>query len=222
MNMTTAMNIEQARFNMVEQQIRPWDLVDVEALDLFMTVKRELFVAPAYQNLAFADTQLPLGHGATMLAPKFEARALQAIALQANERVLEVGAGSGFMAALLAARADHVWSVESVPELVATARANLSRAGVSNVTVEQGDGLAGLPALAPFDVIVVSGAVTEIPQALLTQMTVGGRLFAFVAQATTSQAQLVTRKGEASWMTTSLFEADAELLKTPAKSTFVF
>ena len=220
--MTSAMNFEQARFNMVEQQIRPWELLDLEALDLFMTVKRELFVSAAHQALSFADTQLPLGHGATMLAPKFEARALQAVAVKANDRVLEVGTGSGFMAALLAARADHVWSVERVPELAATARANLARAGVSNVTVEQGDGLAGLPALAPFDVIVVSGAVTEIPQALLTQLTVGGRLFAFVAMATTSQAQVVTRTGEASWATASVFEADVELLQTSEKSTFVF
>lgn len=217
-----AMNFDQARFNMVEQQIRPWELQDPEALALFMTVKRELFVAPAYQNLAFADTQLPLGHGATMLAPKFEARALQAVAVKANDRVLEIGTGSGFMAALLAARADHVWSVEIVPELAASARANLGRAGVGNVSVEQGNGLTGLPEQAPFDVIVVSGAVTEISQALLSQLTVGGRLFAFVAQATTSQAQLVTRKDEANWETTALFEADVELLKVTAKPAFVF
>lgn len=217
-----AMNFDQARFNMVEQQIRPWELQDPEALALFMTVKRELFVAPAYQNLAFADTQLPLGHGATMLAPKFEARALQAVAVKAHDRVLEVGSGSGFMAALLAARADHVWSVEIVPELAAAARANLARSCVSNVSVEEGNGLIGLPAHAPFEVIVVSGAVTEIPQSLLAQLTVGGRLFAFVAQATTSQAQLVTRRDETNWSTVTLFEADVELLKVTAKSAFVF
>jgi protein-L-isoaspartate(D-aspartate) O-methyltransferase len=216
------MNLEQARFNMIEQQIRPWELTDLAVLKLLHSVRRDLFVPAAYQHLAFADTQLPLGHGAAMLAPTLEARSLQALAVQKEERVLEVGTGSGYMASLLAASAEHVWSVEIVPELVAAARTNLSRAGITNVTVEQGNGLEGLPANAPFDVIMVSGAVPAIPQELLAQLKVGGRLFAVVGEAPAMTAQLVTRSSETNWVTRSLFETVADLLQVPARSTFVF
>ena len=216
------MNLEQARFNMIEQQIRPWDIVDSKVLDLLFIVKREAFVPAAYQDLAFADTELPLGHDAVMLAPKIEAHALQALAMRPHEKVLEVGTGSGYMAALLGAHADHVWSMEIVPELAAVARENLRLYGVSNVSVETGDGLQGMPAQAPFDVILISGAVSVVPPELLAQLKVGGRLFAIVGEAPAMQAQLMTRVNDSSYSTVTQFESSTELLKAPAAQKFVF
>ncbi|NJD36184.1 MAG: protein-L-isoaspartate O-methyltransferase [Betaproteobacteria bacterium] len=189
------MNFEQARFNMVEQQLRPGKVLNPDVLDILFMVKREEFVPPAHRRLAFADTQIPLGGdaGACMFAPIVEALALQALAMRKHENVLEVGTGSGYMAALLGAHADHVWSVEIDPQLAATARENLRRAGVTNVTVEIGNGLTGLPAHAPFDVIMLSGAVAKAPQVLLDQLKSGGRLFAIEGAAPAMQAVLYTR-----------------------------
>ncbi|MCF8184666.1 MAG: protein-L-isoaspartate O-methyltransferase [Polynucleobacter sp.] len=195
------MNSEQARFNMIEQQLRPWEVLDPDVLDVLFLVKREEFVPPAHRRLAFADTELPLAAGsdsapaAAMLAPKVEAHALQALAMKKHENVLEVGTGSGYMAALLGAHADHVWSLEIDPQLAETARANLRRAGVTNVVVETGNGLAGLAAHAPYDAIMVSGAVRVVPKALLDQLKPSGRLFAIEGEAPAMQAVLYTRMG---------------------------
>ena len=217
------MNLEQARFNMVEQQIRTWEVLDQDVLDLLFIVKREEFVPTAWRKLAFADVEIPLGHGAAMFAPKIEAHALQALQLRRHEKVLEIGAGSGYMAALLAAHAAHVWSMEIVPELAAMAEANLARHGVSNVTVEAGDGIAGLPAHAPYDAIMVSGALAAVPQALLDQLKVGGRLFAIVGEAPVMTAQVVTRVAEDGWRTVNLFETLAEpLANAPVATKFTF
>lgn len=193
------MNFEQARFNMVEQQLRPARVLDPEVLDVLFVVKREEFVPPAHRRLAFADTEIPLGGGdaAHMFSPIVEARALQALAMKKHENVLEVGTGSGYMAALLGVHADRVWSLEIDPQLAATARENLRRAGVTNVTVEVGNGLAGLAAHAPYDVIMVSGAVAKVPQVLLDQLKPGGRLFAIEGAAPAMQAALHTRVGDA-------------------------
>ncbi len=192
------MNFEQARFNMIEQQLRPARVLDSDVLDVLFVVKREEFVPPAHRRLAFADTQLPLGGeaGACMFAPRVEALALQALAMKKHENVLEVGTGSGYMAALLGAHADHVWSIEIDPELAATARENLRRAGVSNVVVDVGNGLSGLPAHAPYDAIMVSGAVAKVPQLLLDQLKPGGRLFAIEGAAPAMQAVLYRRSGD--------------------------
>ena len=193
------MNFEQARFNMVEQQLRPARVLDPEVLDVLFVVKREEFVPPAHRRLAFADTEIPLGGGdaARMFSPIVEARALQALAMKKHENVLEVGTGSGYMAALLGVHADRVWSLEIDPQLAATARENLRRAGVTNVTVEVGNGLAGLAAHAPYDVIMVSGAVAKVPQVLLDQLKPGGRLFAIEGAAPAMQAALYARVGDA-------------------------
>ncbi len=193
------MNFEQARFNMVEQQLRPARVLDPEVLDVLFVVKREEFVPPAHRRLAFADTEIPLGGGgaAHMFSPIVEARALQALAMKKHENVLEIGTGSGYMAALLGVHADRVWSLEIDPQLAATARENLRRAGVTNVTVEVGNGLAGLAAHAPYDVIMVSGAVAKVPQVLLDQLKPGGRLFAIEGAAPAMQAALHTRVGDA-------------------------
>jgi protein-L-isoaspartate(D-aspartate) O-methyltransferase len=189
------MNFEQARFNMVEQQLRPGKVLNPDVLEMLFMVKREEFVPPAHRRLAFADTQIPLGGdaGARMFAPIVEALALQALAMKKHENVLEVGTGSGYMAALLGAHANHVWSVEIDPQLAAAARENLRRAGVTNVSVEVGNGLVGLPAHAPFDAIMVSGAVAEVPRLLLDQLKPGGRLFAIEGAAPAMEAVLYTQ-----------------------------
>lgn len=218
-----AMNFEQARFNMVEQQIRTWEVLDQEVLDLLFAVKREQFVPSAYRNLAFSDTEIPLGHGASMLAPGIEAHILQAVQVRRLDRVLEVGTGSGYMAALLAAHAAEVWSVEIVPELAETARANLRRAGIGNISVVAGDGLAGLPGHAPYDVIVISGAVPAIPQALLDELKPKGRLFAIVGAAPVMEAKLVTRQADGTLSEVNLFETlTATLANAPRREQFVF
>ena len=182
--MTAALDLERARFNMIEQQIRPWDVLDLQILELLSVVKREEFVPLAHKALAFVDMQIPLladadealERGQCMLEPKVEARLLQDVAPQKHEKVLEVGAGSGYMAALLAHRAQRVITLEIEPELARMARANLQKAGITNVEVREADGARGLPAEGPFDVIVLSGSVAEVPQALLDQLAPGGRL----------------------------------------------
>lgn len=200
------MNIEQARFNMIEQQIRPWEVLDPQVLDLLFVVKREDFTPPAYRNLAFADLEVPLGSGQVMLAPKIEAKMLQELGIKKTDKILEIGTGSGYMAALLAARADHVVTVECRPELAAVAKENLARAGAANVTVEIGDGANGWAARAPYDAIVVSGSVPVLPDALLKQLRVGGRLAVIVGEAPVMEAQLVTCIAEGVFNTVNLFE----------------
>jgi protein-L-isoaspartate(D-aspartate) O-methyltransferase len=194
------MNIEQARFNMIEQQIRPWEVLDQSVLSLLAIVRREDFVPPAAKALAFVDTELPLreggARGQSMFSPRLEARLLQDLAVARHEQVLEIGAGSGHMAALLAHKAQQVTSFENVPELAQTAEANLRRAGVMNARVIEGDGSRGLPEEAPFDVILLSGSVAAVPQHLLEQLKPGGRLAAIVGFEPCMRATLVTRLGD--------------------------
>lgn len=217
------MNVEQARFNMIEQQIRPWDVLDPAVLSLLTVVKREDFVPAAYRSLAFVDTEVPLPAGQCMLAPRVEARLLQELNPHKHERVLEVGAGSGYMAALLAHRAQQVTTLEIVPELAKMAADNLKRAAIANVTVKQGDGSRGLAAEAPFDAIVLSGSVAEVPQGLLGQLKVGGRLIAIVGQQPVMRATLVTRSAEHAFASVELFDTVAPRLQgfgEPAKFSF--
>ena len=217
------MNIEQVRFNMIEQQIRPWDVLDTEVLDLRHVVKRENFVPVAHKALAFADTEIPLPGGENMLFPKIEARLLQDVMVKKHESVLEIGTGSGYMAALLAYRARHVTTVEISPELKTLAEQNLAANGVANVTVELGDGAQGWTNGAPFDVIVVSGSLPELPEALLKQLKVGGRLAVIIGQAPAMKAQLITRTGEAGYDTRTLFETSVKpLLLASRPSAFKF
>ena len=206
------MDIEQARFNMIEQQIRPWNVLDAGILDLLGAVRREDFVPPAYRALAFVDTEIPLPCGQNMLAPRVEARLLQELAVRKDEWVLEVGAGSGFMAALLGHRAAAVQTLEIHDELVAMARANLQRAGAGNVTVEQADGTR-YAKRAEFDVIVLSGSVAEVPQDLLQRLKPGGRLAAIVGFEPVMRAQIVTRATENDFVTRDLFDTVAMRLE---------
>ena len=217
------MNIEQARFNMIEQQIRPWNVLDPDVLDLLVVVKREQFVPAAYASLAFSDTEIPLGFGEAMLTPQVEARMLQEVAVKKHENALEIGAGSGYMAALLAHRARHVTTVEIVPELKAMAEKNLAAAGVSNVTVELGNGAEGWSQGAPWDVIVVSGGLETVPEALLKQIKVGGRIAAIVGQAPVMSCQVITRVSETAYDTVKVFETNVKLLSSLAQvSRFTF
>ncbi len=207
------MNTEQARFNMIEQQIRTWEVLDPAVLELLHVVKREDFVPPAYRAMAFVDTEVPLPQGQSMLAPKVEARLLQELGLKRHERVLEVGAGSGYMAALLAHRAQHVTTLEIDPELARLATANLHGAWIMNATVVEADASRHVPQDGPFDVIVLSGSVAEVPRALLAQLKPGGRLTAIVGQLPIMRATLVTRSGEQGFSTVELFDTVAPRLQ---------
>ncbi|HAT31382.1 MAG TPA: protein-L-isoaspartate O-methyltransferase [Janthinobacterium sp.] len=217
------MNIEQARFNMIEQQIRPWDVLDPDVLELLMVVKREDFVPAAYKNLAFVDTEIPLAGGEYMFTPKLEARILQEVGLKKHENVLEIGTGSGYMAALLAYKGRHVTSVEILPELKALAEKNLADNGVSNVTVELGNGAQGWAAGAPFDVIVISGGLPVLPEAFKQQIKVGGRILAILGTSPLMTANVITRVSDNAYSTVKLFETDVKPLSqatTPSPFTF--
>ena len=221
------MNVEQARFNMIEQQIRPWNVLDGEILDLLSQVRREAFVPVAHQSLAFADLELPLRgngeNGQCMLAPKVEARMLQDLAVQKHEKVLEIGTGSGYMAALLAQRAQRVITLEIDAELANLARGNLSKGGITNVDVRQADGAKGIPADGPFDVIVLSGSVAEVPHKLLEQLKTGGRLMAIVGDAPVMRATLITRTSAVEYLSTQGWDTLApRLLNFPEHPRFSF
>ena len=217
------MNLEQARFNMIEQQIRPWDVLDSQVLQLLAVVKREDFVPAAHRALAFADMEIPLPGGQCMLTPRVEARMLQDLAVRKHEKVLEIGAGSGYMAALLAHKAQRVITLEIIPELAAMARNNLQKAGIHNAEARLGDGSKGIPVEGPFDVIVLSGSVAEIPQSLLANLKVGGRLAAIVGDEPMMRATFITRTAEAAFQTSQPWDTVApRLVNFPESSRFTF
>ena len=176
------MDIEQARFNMIEQQIRPWDVLDPDVLQLLSLVRREDFVPASVRALAFTDTELPLGKGRKALAPKVEAKLLQELQVQPHERVLELGTGNGYLTALLAHRAAEVVSVDSDADLLEQARSALRRLGLTRTELVEGDPLQGHVARGPYDAIVLTGSVPEVPAALLAQLKPQGRLIAIVGQ----------------------------------------
>jgi len=211
------MNNEIARFNMIEQQIRPWEVLDGQVLSLLSVVKRENFVPMAHKALAFVDMEIPLhASGAedqVMLAPRVEARFLQDAAIQATDKVLEIGTGSGYMAALAAHQAASVLTLEINPALAQQAKANLQAAGVSNVEVRTADGSQGAAADGPFNVIFLSGSVPEVPQVLLNQLTIGGRLLAIVGEDPVMRASVITRTGEQQWQTSEPWDTIAPRLQ---------
>ena len=209
------MDYEQARFNMVEQQIRPWEVLDQDVLDLLFTVRREDFVPPAYRSLAFADLELPLAAGEHMWAPKLEARVLQSLKLMQQESVLEIGTGSGYFTALLASRASDVTTVEIDPALAASAAAKLARHGFANVRREVGDGAKGW-GQELYDVIVLTGSTPLLPETFLSQLKPGGRVFAIVGDPPAMTARLVAWTTPGSRVTTDLFETVVAPLKNAA------
>ena len=215
--------LEKARFNMVEQQIRPWQVLDPAVLHTLQHIARELFVPAAYQALAYTDTEIPLGHGQAMVAPRIDARLMHDVALKPTDKVLEIGTGSGYLTALLADRSHHVVSLEINPELHARALTNLQGAGISNVDLRMADGSAGASDAGPFDAIVLGGSVYEVSQALLDQLKVGGRLIAIVGEEPVMQATLYTRTSASAWDHKALWDTTAPRLlgfKQPSRFTF--
>ena len=200
------MDFERARFNMVEQQIRPWDVLDPRVLELLFRVRRDDYVPQAYRDLAFADMEIPLGQGERMLSPKLEARLLQELELKETDRILEVGTGSGYMTALLASLGSHVYSVEIIPEFSASAGARLRAHGINNVTLEVGDAARGWDRHAPYDAIVLTGSVPILPESFQKNLNTGGRLIAVVGEPPVMEAQLVTCVSTGVYNTVALFE----------------
>ena len=200
------MNLEQARSNMVEQQIRTWEVLDQDVLDLLYVVPREAFVPGKHRALAFSDLQIPIGEGERMWEPKLEARVLQEMHLKKTDRVLEVGTGSGYFTALLAHRGAHVYSVEIKPALAQLGRRNLERHGTENVTLEAGDAAHGWQGHAPYDAIVLTGSTPVLPPSLQQQLAVGGRLFAVVGERPVMTARLVTCTAPGAFQAVDLFE----------------
>ena len=221
--MKPQIDVERARFNMIEQQIRPWEVLDQQVLDLLFAVRREEFVPAQYRSLAFVDTEIPLGHGEKMLAPRIEARMLQALAVKSGERVLEVGTGSGYMTALLAKRGAHVYSVEIIPEFSVQAAAKLRAHGIDNATLEVGDAARGWDRHAPYDVIVLTGSVPVLAEAFQRSLNPGGRLLAVIGEAPAMQARLVTCTAPNTYYATGLFETCIPALRNaPQPERFVF
>jgi protein-L-isoaspartate(D-aspartate) O-methyltransferase len=200
------MDLEKARFNMVEQQVRTWDVLDQAVLDLMVTLPRDAFVPDAYRNLAYADINVALEDGQVMMAPKVEGRLVQALQIEPHDAALEIGTGSGFVTALLAHRARHVTSIEISPVLHEQAKARLAGRGVGNVSLELGDGIGGWEATAPYDAIAVTGSVASLDECFQRQLRVGGRLFVIVGAAPAMEALLITRTGRDQWSSESLFE----------------
>jgi protein-L-isoaspartate(D-aspartate) O-methyltransferase len=209
------MDIEQARFNMVEQQIRTWEVLDQDVLDLLFAVRREDFVPAAYRPLAFADLEIPLGDGERMWTPKLEARVVQELALQAGEAVLEIGTGSGYLTALLASRGARVTSVEINARLADEAKTKLARAGIDGITLAVGDGARGWGAHS-YDAIVLTGSTPLLPEAFVGQLRPEGRVFAVVGEAPVMTARLTRRTAAGPVVTTDLFETVIDPLRNAA------
>lgn len=206
------MNIEQTRFNMVAQQIRPWYVFDDTVLDLLYKLKREEFVPDEHRDMAFIDMEIPLGHGQVMMTPKMEARIVQELHIQKTDKILEIGSGSGYLTALLAEKGAHVTGVEIIPELKAMAENNLKKHGITNVTLELGDGAQGWPQHGPYDVIVLTASTPVLPDTFQNNLNPGGRLFAIVGEDPVMQAQIVTCIAPGQFTTTNLFETSVPSL----------
>lgn len=223
------MNIEQVRFNMVEQQIRTWDVLDTDVLDLLHTLKRENFVPPAQREFALMDIEIPLSSvaasasGEKMWTPKMEARIAQDVGLAGSEHVLEIGTGSGYLTGLLASRAGRVTSIEINPGLAKFATDNLARAGITNATIITGDGARGWKGQAPYDVIVFTGSMEVLPEEVFAQLKTTGKVFAIVGKLPVMNAQLVTVSGRGARHAKTLFETVVAPLANAARAPdFVF
>ena len=211
------MNFEQARFNMVEQQIRPWEVLDGKVLSLLESIQREDFVPVRYRKLAFADVAIPLAAGQTMMRPKIEARMLQALDIGEDETVLEVGTGSGFITACMTRLAKRVVSVELFEELHREASARLADQGHDNVELFTGDVMRGWQPEQAHDVLVVTGSVPEVPEQFLGWVNPGGRMFVVSGDSPAMEARLMTRTGVSEWSVESLFETDLPALVNAAR-----
>lgn len=218
-----ASNTEQARFNMVQQQIRPWEVLDPKVLDLITSIPREEFVPAAYRELAFADFEIPIGHNQKMMAPKLEAKMLQALDIQPDDVILEIGTGSGYLTACMAKMGTKVISLDIQAEFTAKATEALKAQGIENVQLVTANGLTETQEGGPFDVIAVTGSLAKIDEKLKRQLTMGGRLFAVAGDSPAMEAILITRVGDYQWREEAIFETDLERLdNTKPGSSFVF
>ncbi len=216
-------NIEQTRFNMVAQQIRPWYVFDDTVLDLLYKLKREEFVPDESRAMAFVDMEIPLGHGQVMLTPKMEARIVQELHINKTDKILEVGSGSGYMTALLAEKGVHVYSVEIIPELKTMAENNLRAHGIANVTLELGNAAQGWSQHGPYDVIILTASTPVLPDAFQNSLNPGGRLFAIVGEDPVMEALIVTCVAPGEFTTANLFETStASLINARQPTRFSF
>jgi protein-L-isoaspartate(D-aspartate) O-methyltransferase len=221
--MNPQLDVERARFNMVEQQIRTWEVLDQRVLDLLLKVRREEFVPQQHRALAFVDMEIPLGHGEKMLAPKMEARMVQELTLRPDDRVLEIGTGSGYMTALLASLASHVCSVDIVADFTRAAGTKLAASGIANVTLETGDAARGWGREAQYDVIVLTGSMPVLPESFQHSLRRGGRLIAVVGEPPVMEARLITCAAPGAYRAAGLFETCiAALRNAPQPEKFVF
>lgn len=217
------MNLDQARFNMIQQQIRPWEVLDDTVLKLMNQLPRENFVPEAHRRLAYADTSIPLGYGEAMMPPRLEGHYLQALALKPTDRVLEVGTGSGYLTACLARAAEHVFSVDIHADFTTSAAAKLRSAGIENVTLETGDASSTWKNHGPYDGIAITGALRLMPESYKLQLKPGGRLIAVVGASPVRQLILITRTDENTWSSEVLLETDLpELINAPQPQAFAF
>lgn len=221
--MTPQIDVERARFNMIESQIRTWEVLDQRVLDLLFKVHREEFVPEPYRALAFVDMEIPIGHGEKMLQPKLEARMVQELAINASDRILEVGTGSGYVTALLATLGAHVFSVDIVAEFTRAAAQKLATHALRNVTLETGDAARGWEKHGPYDAILITGSVPVLAESFKRSLTRGGRLLVVVGEPPVMQAQLITNVGEGADNSVGLFETCiAPLKNAPQPPRFVF
>jgi protein-L-isoaspartate(D-aspartate) O-methyltransferase len=217
------MNFEQARSNMIEQQIKPWDVPNQSVLDLISEIHREDFVPDEYKRLAFADTRIPLAHGQVMMTPKVEARLLQALEIKPEDEILEIGTGCAYLTALLAKSGHHVLSIDIHPEFTEQASSKLQQHDINNVTLESGDAVHGWQQSSPYDVIVFTGSVPFLEDCIQQQLKIGGRLFMITGQSPVMQARLITRIAENDWHDKVLFETDLPELEGAAQvEPFIF
>ena len=217
------MNLEQARLNMVESQIRTWEVLDQTVLDLLMVIKREEFAPEKYRDLAFADMEVPIGYGEAMLAPKMEARMIQELDVRKTDKILEIGTGSGYVTALLAKLGGQVVSVELIKEFSQTATRRLAGHGIQNVQLHVGDGSEGWSAQAPYDVILLTGSVPVLSESFQKQLSIGGRLLAVIGESPVMTAYLVTRVSEHAFNSVGLFETSIPSLQNARQpERFVF
>jgi protein-L-isoaspartate(D-aspartate) O-methyltransferase len=221
--MIPQMDFERARFNMIEQQIRPWEVLDQRVLDLLFKLRTDAFVPSAYRQLAFAEMEIPLGHGEKMLSPKIEARMLQELGPVETDRILEIGTGSGYFTALLATLAAHVYTVDIVPEFTRSAGERLSLHGIRNVTLESGDAALGWDKHGPYDAIIVTASMPLLPESFKSSLKTGGRLLAVIGEPPVMEAQLITSAGGGAYNSVALFETCiAPLRNAPRPERFVF
>jgi len=217
------MNMAQARHNMIEQQIRPWDVLDQRVLELIDGLPRDKFVPTTYLKLAYADVNIPLDHGQVMMPPKIEARMLQALDIKSSDSILEVGTGSGYVTALLARSGKHVYSVDVYPDFLESAGRKLAELGIGNVTLESGDAVNGWDNHAPYDVIAITGSLPVLPDSFLQGLKIGGRLFVVTGQEPVMEACLITRTAEQGWVKQALFETVLPpLVNAPQPQRFIF